>query len=232
MNVIFDILSELKNVIFPNVCPACQNNVVPDNRLICTQCQFELPFTDHFEYKDNKVASHFYGRVKLESAAGLLFFSENSLVQDIIHSFKYNHNKEVGVVFGKITGEKMLMSPLFRNAQVIIPVPLHPRKEYIRGYNQSFIFGEAIARTMKINIYKDVLIKVKSNDSQTGKNRIQRVRNVFETYALKKPDIIKGKHVVLVDDVITTGATLEACIQILSEAQPSLISVVTLACAR
>lgn len=169
MNAIIDILSELKNVIFPNVCPACHNNVMPQGRLVCTPCLCELPFTDHFDHHDNKVASHFYGRVKIYSAAGLLYFRENSFVQDIVHSFKYNHNKEIGIVLGKMAGEKMLMSSGFRQAEVIIPVPLHPKKEYVRGYNQSFVFGEAIAKTMKIEVLNDVLVKGKSNESQTGK---------------------------------------------------------------
>ncbi|MFZ1705680.1 MAG: phosphoribosyltransferase family protein [Saprospiraceae bacterium] len=231
MELLNSLLWDLKNVMFPDICPGCEENILPKSRLLCTECLMQLPFTDHFDIAENKVAAHFYGRLPLRSAAGLLYFQEGGFVQDILHSFKYKGNKNVGRVMGQLAGEKLLLSAHFRHIDVIIPVPLHPDKEYVRGYNQSLVFAEGISTVTKIPTLAKVLTKPKKNESQTGKNRVARVKNVSETYALNSMDYIRGKHVLLVDDVVTTGATLEACGLLLCQASPASISVLTIACA-
>ena len=231
MNLLSTWINDLKNVIFPDICPGCNENVLPAGRIFCTECLLELPFTDHFEVKDNKVTAHFYGRIPIKGGASLVYFSSNGNIQEVMHRFKYKGQKNVGLAFGHIVGEKILLSPHFYNTDAIIPVPLHKDKEYIRGYNQSTVFASGISEMSKIPVYKDVLLKTAKNESQTGKNRLERVHNVSSVYQLRHPEKIKGKNIVLVDDVITTGATLEACCDLLFQAQPSTISIITIACA-
>lgn len=231
MKKINSLLWDLKNVVFPDFCPACSEQILPKGRLLCTNCLFELPFTDHFEIRENRVATHFWGRFPIKDAAGLLYFKRSGIVQNLLHDLKYKQNKNVGVTLGKITGEKILSSPFFRDIDLVIPVPLHPAKEFLRGYNQSYIFSMGISSVIRVPVYKDILEKNKKNESQTGKNRSERLQNVDDVYVLKKIESLKGKNILLVDDVITTGSTLEACMSALKCGQPESISIVTLACA-
>ncbi|MBK8621275.1 MAG: ComF family protein [Saprospiraceae bacterium] len=231
MNLISTYITDLKNVMFPDICPGCNENVLPRGRLFCTDCLLELPFTDHFDVKENRVIAHFYGRIPLRAAASLVYFSSHGNVQEVMHRFKYKGHKNVGITFGHIAGEKILLSPHFYDTNAIIPVPLHKDKEYIRGYNQSTVFANGISEISKIPVYHDVLVKTSKNESQTGKNRMERVKNVGSVYELRHPEKITGKNIVLVDDVITTGATLEACCDLLIQAKPAGISIITIACA-
>lgn len=231
MEKINSLLWDLKNIVFPDFCPACSERILPKGRLLCTNCLFELPFTDHFEIRENRVAAHFWGRFPIKDAAALLYFKRSGIVQNLLHDLKYKQNKNVGVTLGKITGEKILSSPFFRNIDLIIPVPLHPAKEFLRGYNQSYVFGKGISSVIRIPVDKDILVKNKKNESQTGKNRSERLQNVDDVYVLKKTEALKGKNILLVDDVITTGSTLEACMLALRQGHPESISTVTLACA-
>lgn len=231
METITSLLWDLKNIVFPDFCPACSERILPKGRLLCTSCLFELPFTDHFDINENKVAAHFWGRFPIKNAAGLLYFKRSGFVQNLLHELKYRQNKKIGTTFGKIAGEKMLTSPFFRDIDLIIPVPLHPAKEYLRGYNQSFVFAQGISSMTNVPVHADILSKNKKNESQTGKNRSERLNNVESVYYLKKSGIITGKNILLVDDVITTGSTLEACLSVLKQDHPKSMSIVTLACA-
>lgn len=232
MGLLYNLCIDLKNVIFPDYCPGCHQHMLNDGQWLCTHCLLEIPFTDHFTVVDNKTSSHFYGRVPVQASASVVYFKRSGLMQDVLHTFKYEGNHRVGLAFGHIAGEKMLTSPFFRQVDVIIPVPLHPKKQRWRGYNQSEIFARGISQVYGLPIWTDILIKHKENTTQTGMGRGDRVDNVSEVYSLSKSaHKLKDKNVLLVDDVITTGATLEACFNILQQANPKSISVITLACA-
>lgn len=197
----------------------------------CAECLHNMPYTDHFMIKDNVVTNHFKGRIALEHGAAILKFREGSIVQNMLHQLKYKGRREVGEVMGKIGGDKLLDSPLFVTPDVIIPVPIHPRKVIKRGYNQSSIFGQSIGQALKVNFRDDIIIKTKESDSQTGKSRTDRVANVADVFEVKDQKMLAGKHVLIVDDVVTTGATLEACCMMAKDAGAARISILCIAAA-
>lgn len=219
------------HTLFPDVCLACDKHPKTRHAEFCVDCLHVMPYTDHFHIADNKVTKHFKGRIKLHHGGALLNFREGSIIQNLLHKFKYKKRKEIGEIFGLIGGKKFIESKLFIKPDLIIPVPVHPKKEKKRGYNQSFVFGKALGDAIGVECRNDIIIKTKWSESQTGKSRTDRVANVDEVFELKKPDILHSKHVLLVDDVVTTGATLEACCLQLSEAKVASISIFTIAAA-
>ena len=232
MGLLSDLGLDLKNIIFPHYCPGCHDNVLSAHQVLCTRCLLEIPFTDQFEWADHKTARHFYGRIPVKASASVVYFRRYGFMQDVLHTLKYEGNQKIGIAFGVIAGEKMLSSPFFREIDIIIPVPLHPKKHRQRGYNQSEVFARGIQQVFGLPVATDVLLKHQENSTQTGMGRTERVANVSSVYSLgKNAGKITGKHVLLVDDVITTGSTLEACYHVLEKAKPASLSVITLACA-
>jgi len=215
---------------FPRVCSACGNALLQHEETICTLCQYQLPKT-HFEtIEDNSVCQLFWGRFPVSHAASIYYFKRGSKVQHLVHQFKYHGGQEIGYHLGKIYGRQILNSPLFKNIDVIIPVPLHPKKKRKRGYNQSEIFANGLADSMKIHVDTKTLIRTFASASQTKKSRFKRWENVKEIFIVKNPAHLEHKHLLLVDDVITTGATIEACAIQLLKIKGVTISVVSIAC--
>lgn len=222
---------DLVNVLFPDICLACNRVPKTADSYFCTNCLTIMPYTDHFELKDNQVTRHFLGRITIKHGAALLYFHKNGLTQHILHQLKYKGKKDVGVVMGELAADKMKSSVLIGDLDIIIPVPIHPKKERIRGYNQSTVFGKSLANGLNLNFRDDVLIKVKNNPSQTGMSRTERIENVTGGFKVNLSEYVSGKKVLLVDDVITTGATLEACCSELLKAGAKEISIVCIAAA-
>ncbi|MFZ1750351.1 MAG: ComF family protein [Saprospiraceae bacterium] len=222
---------DLIHVLFPDICIGCDRNPKTGKSVFCVQCLHDMPYTDHFQIKDNEVTKHLKGRVSLEFGGALLKFREGNMVQNMLHQLKYKKKKEIAEVLGKITGEKLLISKICLRPDIIIPVPIHPKKELKRGYNQSTLFGRSISKETSIPISEDVLIKVLETTSQTGKSRTDRVSNVDGVFKISNMSLITKKHILLVDDVVTTGATLEACCNILLDNGASKISVICIAVA-
>ena len=181
--------------------------------------------------KKNEVNNHFRVRVNILYGAELLRFKEGSIVQVMLHNLKYKKRKEIGEVLGEIAGKKLLDSPIFSVPDIIIPVPVHPKKVRRRGYNQSTIFGKAVSAAIHVALADDILIKETETTSQTGKSRTERVENVSEVFVLRKPEEISGRNVLVVDDVVTTGATLEACCLKLKDGGAKSISILSIAVA-
>ncbi len=223
------ILDHLLQVIYPRICPGCHIQAVHTNQSFCMDCYGELPFTDHFTSAENEVSRHFYGRANVSNAGALLYFRQNSIVQEVIHEIKYKRNQDAAYTLGLIAGQKIKESAIYSNVEVMIPVPLHPSREYRRGYNQSAVFGMGIREIAGIHQVDRALRKLKATDTQTRKDRFGRIQNMSDTIILSDHAEVFGRHVLLLDDVITTGATLEACIQSLSQGQPASISVLTIA---
>ncbi|MCF6212448.1 MAG: ComF family protein [Flavobacteriaceae bacterium] len=188
-----------------------------------------MPFANHTNVKENAVALSFYGRVPIQSAAALLLFYKKGKVQQIIHQLKYKGNQEIGSYFGHWLGCDLAASKHFNSVEMIVPVPLHPKKLKLRGYNQVANFGMAIAKILNARYVDDKLIKVSSTESQTKKHRTERVKNVNEIFTLNDVLFFEGKHILLVDDVITTGATLEVCCKELLKTKSIKISIASLA---
>ncbi len=227
MNYFQDFIS----LFYPNNCVACQNALFRNEQTICTSCLFHLPKTEYHYEKDNPISRIFWGRTEIEIAASYCFFVKAGKVQHLIHQLKYKGKKEIGILLGEIYGKELLKSAFFQNIDVIIPVPLHPKKEKKRGYNQSEMFGIGLSSGMQIPLDKTTLIRTYASETQTKKSRFKRWENVKEIFDLQNADLLENKHILLIDDVITTGATIEACVNMLKKIKNVKISIVSIAAA-
>lgn len=225
------VFSDLADVIFPETCSACGNRLYKNEQLICIYCLSNLPRTHFHNDKENPVYKIFWGRVNVEFAAAFLFFSPKGIVQHMIHQLKYKGNKDIGIMLGRMYGEELKKSPDFSSVQCIVPVPLHPAKQRKRGYNQSEMIAQGLAQSLQIPVSTDGFKRKKHTESQTRKSRYKRWENVDSIFVRAHVGVFDNKHVLLVDDVITTGATIEACAQEILRDNNTRVSVVALACA-
>ncbi len=225
-------IADLIRLFFPYNCQACGETLKEQENIICLNCALKLPKTNFHLYDDNPVSRVFWGRVQLEAATSFLFFNKGGNVQKLIHQLKYRGKKEVGIYLGKLFGLALMESQTFRNIDIIIPVPLHPKKQQKRGFNQSESIGKGLSITTGKKLVNDNLLRVVNTDSQTRKSRYSRWENVKDVFQVRYPDNLSEKHILLVDDVLTTGATLEACAANLLEAGNTKVSVVSLAYAQ
>ena len=217
---------------YPRLCLACSQNTPPKNDFICLLCQYKLPKTNYHLEKENKFTERFWGRLELQTGAALYHFSKGGRTQQLIHNLKYQNKRELGVKLGELYGELLAQTPWFQSVDLIVPVPLHPKKLHKRGYNQSDQFAMGLSTSLQKPWSGKVLLRKSYTESQTHKSRFERLQNVFNAFALSKANLITGKHILLVDDVLTTGATLEACgLQILS-APNTRLSMATIAIAK
>jgi len=231
MNFILSALDDFLSLIYPRVCMACGKSLFKYEQCICTFCQYHLPKTNFHLDKENPVSSLFWGKAEIHSAASLYYFYKGGRVQQLMHQLKYKGQKEIGLCVGSLYGKELSKAPLFSTAEYIIPVPMHPKKQQKRGYNQSELIAVGLSQSMKIPIDTKTLIKTVKTETQTRKSRFSRWENVKEVFELKEHDHLIGKHILLVDDVITTGATLESCIMHLAKVPGIKISVASMACA-
>jgi ComF family protein len=199
-----------------------------NDQLLCLSCISHLPLTHFQRYPDNPVAHIFRGRLPLDNATRYLYFTKNSLLQHLMHQFKYKNRKEIGHWFGRRMGEALMDSTCFTTPNALIPIPLFASRERKRGYNQAAVLCSGMAETMGIPVWKDIIIRTTLTESQTRKNRIERWQNMEGRFFLQQAASIQGKHLLLVDDVITTGATLEACGHALLDAGNVKLSIATM----
>lgn len=223
--------NDFLSLIFPQVCYACGRSLLKKENCICLHCFYNLPKTDFHLKKDNPVTKLFWGRTNVQSAASLYEFNEGGKVQNLIHHLKYKGKKEIGLSLGRYYGHLLKTSSMFSCINVIVPVPLHKKTLKKRGYNQSEYFAKGIGEAMEIEIIDNVLIKTATSSSQTKKSRFNRWKNVQDIFTLSSPEKLKGKHILLVDDVVTTGSTIDACTQQLLSITDVKVSAVTIAAA-
>ncbi|RLD42782.1 MAG: ComF family protein [Bacteroidetes bacterium] len=224
--------NDLLHLIFPNVCQACGQSLLQQEKVICFSCLYKLPKTGYHLHAENAVSRVFWGRVDIHAASSFLFFSKDGKVQHLIHSLKYKGHQETGVYLGKLFGLDLIKSDLYKDVDIVVPVPLHPKKQYKRGFNQSESIANGIGEAMKIPVVVDRLIRQVHTSSQTKKSRNSRWDNVKGVFGLVEPGVFENKHILLVDDVLTTGATLESSAHTLLEITGTKVSVVTLAYAQ
>ncbi len=225
-------LTALANLFFPLVCNGCKDTLSDNETFLCTTCRHNLPTTNFHLDNDPFVKNIFYGRAKIEAATALLRFEKKGLVQHLIHQLKYGNNESVGDFFGGWLGEELSNSDQYKNIDIVIPVPLHSSKLKKRGYNQVTKFGQNIAKSLNVDYTENVLIKITSTaKSQARKNRLERWELNNETFSVNQIEQLNNKHILLVDDIITTGNTLEACIIELNKAENIKISIATIAIA-
>ena len=225
------LLKSLLNLLFPRTCAACGNLLLEGEDTVCTTCRFLLPKTGYEMHPDNPLAQNFFGQMPFNAVSAEFFFSKTGKVQHLIHGLKYHHCRENGLFLGQEIGRSLLKAPDYQGIEYIIPIPLHPKKEKIRGYNQSHVIAEGISEIMNVPIAEKCLVRSVFTDTQTKKSREERWQNVKDIFNIENPEKLENKHVLLVDDVLTTGATLMSAGKALMQVEGIKISVVTAACA-
>jgi ComF family protein len=230
--IIQNFWSNIVHLVFPNSCLACEKELAPSDQHICAFCRNDLSLTQYDKYTEpSPMDKLFWGRVEITSTYAHFFFDKNKASQDILFGLKYKGNEKVGHYFGKEVGDILANHPSFNKANVLIPVPLHPKKKFIRGFNQSEVIANGIQESSNIPIALNLIRRNKHSETQTKKDRFERWDNVSSIFSVS--DEIKSiDHAIIVDDVITTGSTMESIIRSLRSKNPALsISVVTLAIA-
>lgn len=229
MNYRPKILGPLVHLFYPHVCTGCASDLLVDNELLCLNCLNDLPHTNFCKYNNNPVENIFRGRLVLSVATSGFYFTKGTLIQTLIHEFKYNGNKEIGHHLGKIMGVRLLESNRFNGIDMLIPLPLFADKEFKRGYNQAKIICDGLSEAMNVPVVNNNVTRKRFTETQTKKHRAERWENVEGSFYVSNPGPLKGKHVLLVDDVVTTGATLEACGAEILKIEGSRLSIATLA---
>lgn len=227
----FTWIDALIGLFYPSVCAACGNTLFKWERVVCTRCQSFLPKTGYEQHEDNPLARIFYGKVRLRAVTACFFFSKSGKVQHLIHELKYKGNADAGIFLGHELGKSIKGAPLFQSIDYLIPVPLHPKREKERGYNQSLVIARGVSEVTGIPLGEKYLVRSVNTATQTHKSKEERWKNVKDIFEVRHPEQLEGKYVLLIDDVLTTGATLEACALKLSSIPGIAISCATAACA-
>jgi ComF family protein len=222
------LLKDLFYLFYPKLCVVCEDNLVENETTICTLCRHDLPLTNFLDYRENKVTQTFYGRILIEKAFSLLFYRKKGVTQKLIHDLKYKGNEEIGIFFGNWLGEILKENNEFKSIDFIIPVPLHPKKLRERGYNQVSKFGETVSKHLNIIYLENNLVRISSTKTQTFKARFERFNNIETKFLLTNPSFFDNKNILLIDDVITTGATLEACAKEFLKSKNCTVSILTM----
>jgi ComF family protein len=229
MSYINELWDDFISLLFPRLCYGCGNHLLRNENLICTECYVVIPRTNFHIENENPVAQLFWGRCMIEKAAAFSFFNKGSRIRNLIHNLKYKGIKELGYELGRIYGLSLKSSGFTVNIDLIIPVPLHPSKKRNRGFNQSELISTGIADATGLPVNINSLARSKVSATQTRRSRFERWTNVEGIFRVTDPDILKDRHILLVDDVITTGSTIESCANELLKVEGVKVSVVALA---
>jgi len=220
---------DLLNLIYPTNCAACGRKLRTQETVICLFCEYDLPTTQFHTDPENPVAKQFWGRVPLQNATACYWFGKGSRVQRLLHQLKYKKRQEVGVKVGNLYGTQLRQNPSFATVDIIVPIPLHMLKLAQRGYNQSASFAKGLSQSMHIPCTNKALLREVFTATQTKKSRFERWENVSDIFMVADANMLQGKHVLLVDDVITTGATIEACAHSILKLPATTVSVASIA---
>lgn len=205
-----EIKNSLLHILFPRVCTGCGNDMINGNTLLCLKCLHAMPETGFELHNANPIEKKFWGRLQVSAATSQFYFTRESLMQRLMHEFKYRGNKDLGLQLGRMIGDTIKRSGRFR-VDALLPLPLFESRERRRGFNQSLVLCEGMAQQMNIPIARNAMVRSSDTETQTRKGRIDRWLNMEGKFIVKDPAAVAGRHLLLVDDVVTTGATLEAC---------------------
>jgi ComF family protein len=205
-----ELFSDFLSLFYPNYCYGCKGALVKGEETLCTRCLLELPRTNYHHSYSSPIKERLSGRLELEHALAFLKFRKEGIVQQLLHELKYNNRPEVGIKLGKLYGKELKENGIDQ-FDLIIPVPLHESRKQKRGYNQSAKFAEGLSESLNVAWDETISFRKIRTETQTRKNKTERWDNVKDVFSISHPDQIKNRHILLVDDVITTGATIEAC---------------------
>lgn len=224
-----EIMADAMHLFYPHICTGCGSDLLSKNDLLCLDCIKELPHTNFACYENNPIEKVFTGRIRISAAHSEFYFSKGQLIQQLIHQLKYKSNIDIGIYLGEIMGNTLVRSKRFSQIDYLIPLPLYPDKEARRGYNQAGVICSGIYNSTNIPVMTGNVIRRRPTETQTRKHRVERWQNVEGSFIINDAGSLAGKHVLLVDDVITTGATLEACGQVILQVPGSSVSLCSLA---
>ena len=222
-------LQHLFNLFYPYTCVCCDQYLLDQEKIICIECRLDLPFIETGNSTYNPLLETLKGKVIIEEGTSFLYYHPEGKVKKLIHQLKYKNNQKVGIFLGEWLGQKLLETKAYNSIDYIIPVPLHKDKLRLRGYNQLTKFGETLSSILNIEYLEGILIRNTMAKTQTLKKRLDRFKSLVNNFSLINADLLKNKHVLLIDDVVTTGATLEACCNELLKVEGMKISIVTIA---
>ena len=223
------VLSDIFHLFYPHTCTGCGSDLLYANQLLCIRCIAELPHTGFAFHENNLIEKIFRGRLPAKAAHSEFYFAKNELIQHLIHQLKYKNNREIGIYLGEIMGNTLLKSGRFAETDHLIPLPLFAEKQFKRGYNQSEMICNGIHRSTMIPVMANNVSRQRATETQTRKHRSERWENVEGSFFIKDPSSLKEKRILLVDDVITTGATIEACGREILNIAGTTISIAALA---
>jgi ComF family protein len=224
-----EIFADFISLFYPRHCFACNMGLAKGEETVCSACMLELPRTDYHKNLENALFMRLQGRVPLQFATSFFLFRKGGKVQRLLHQLKYNNHPEIGETLGRVYGEELRQHDFHERIDSIIPVPLHASRKRRRGYNQSTEFGKGLSASLAKPCQEDVLVRITKTETQTKKTKLMRWQNVKEVFHVAKPEQLRQKNVLLVDDVITTGATIEACVEMLLEAGCKSVSIASIA---
>ena len=229
MSYFYDLWDDFISLLFPRLCFGCGNHLMRNETLICTECFVMIPRTNYHLKPDNLVEQLFWGRCMIEKAAAFSYYTRDSRIRRLIHQLKYKGVKEIGPELGRIYASTLKSSGFLDDIDIIIPVPLHPSKKRQRGFNQSDLISQGISDVSGIRVDTKLLVRKTVTKTQTHKSRFDRWTNVQDIFRVTDEKRLKDLHILLVDDVITTGATIEACANEILKAENTKVTVAALA---
>ena len=219
----------LSHLLYPRLCEGCSKPLLQEEEVLCLNCNvFNLPRTAYHHIPENETAMRFVGRVPIVKATSFAYFTTDGLLQHLLHQLKYKERKEIGVFLGKQLGYDLKQLDWQKGIDFIVPVPLHPEKEAARGYNQTELLAQGLGNALELPIITDLLYRTRNTESQTQKSREERISNMQDAFEVKNIEKYTGKHILLIDDVLTTGATLEASAAALLTIPQTLVSIATI----
>ena len=229
MQLNHSILSDFSHLFYPHLCTGCGSDLLSAENLLCIKCYSQLPKTNYAQHAGNPIEKKFWGRLPLKAAHAEFYFAKETLVQQLIHQLKYKSNKAIGKYLGELMAASLLESNRFQNIDALVPLPLFAKKERKRGYNQAAIICEGMSTMMNVPVYNNLLVRQRFTETQTKKHREERWENVEGSFSLNKETVLEGKNILLVDDVVTTGATFEAAGMALLKVKNTSLSIAALA---
>lgn len=222
-------IKNLINLLFPKICNGCDTLLLTNETVICSSCRHDLPFTNHYTVKNNETYKKFYGRLPVSHASSIVYFHKKGIVQELIHKLKYKGAEDIGTLMGDLYHQKLIQIQAIEKFDEIVPVPLHPKKLQERGYNQVTNFGLSLSKSIAIPLNETLLERKQYSKTQTKKSLLGRTEMNTALFDVNFSEKDHGKHFLLIDDVITSGATLEACGKALLKIPNAKLSIVTIA---